>query len=376
MARGTIISRARADGSTAFVIKYRTADGTQVKRVVPGGRREAERELAKALSGASSGALKSVNRDAFEDAAYAWLERKRPRIEPSTYNDYETHLRLRLVPAFGTLKLQHITREKIELYLARLDREGRLSRKTINDSLIPLRQILSLAVRQGRLPANPALSTDRDDPLELPYEQPAMLFMSREEANRYLDSCSESYQLLAEVLLGTGARIGEALALEWRDLSWDTNSIRIERALKKRRGSKIAKALGGPKGDRPRTVFVAPYVMDLLRRERDARREAGTLGKLVFVSETGDYRDHDNVRNRGHFHAVRDAALNPDLRLHDLRHTAAALWLGHGESIYFVKEQLGHADIQTTIDLYGHPDQAAHAEAAARAGQWRSVRHG
>lgn len=47
--------------------------------------------------------------------------------------------------------------------------------------------------------------------------------MSREEANRYLGSCSESYQLLAEVLLGTGGRIGEALALEWRDLGWDTN---------------------------------------------------------------------------------------------------------------------------------------------------------
>lgn len=58
------------------------------------------------------------------------------------------------------------------------------------------------------------------------------------------------------------------------------------------------------------------------------------------------------------------------LDFHDLRHTAATLWLAAGKSIYFVQQQLGHADIQTTIDLYGHPDKQAHREAAARAAAW------
>ena len=78
----------------------------------------------------------------------------------------------------------------------------------------------------------------------------------------------------------------------------------------------------------------------------------------------------DNVRRRGHVPAVKQAGLSPGLRLHDLRHTAATLWLAAGESIYFVQQQLGHRDIQTTIDLYGHPDRAAHREAAARAAAW------
>ena len=77
-----------------------------------------------------------------------------------------------------------------------------------------------------------------------------------------------------------------------------------------------------------------------------------------------------NVRRRGHEPAVRAAGLSPGLRLHDLRHTAATLWLAFGESIYFVQQQLGHKDIQTTIDLYGHPDQAAHRAAAAKAAEW------
>jgi integrase len=48
----------------------------------------------------------------------------------------------------------------------------------------------------------------------------------------------------------------------------------------------------------------------------------------------------------------------------------AQLWLAAGESINFVQQQLGHADIQTTIDQYGHPDRKAHREAAARAAAW------
>jgi len=67
-------------------------------------------------------------------------------------------------------------------------------------------------------------------------------------------------------------------------------------------------------------------------------------------------------------------ALPPNIRLHDLRHTAATLWLAAGESIYFVQQQLGHADIQTTIDQYGHPNKQAHREAAARAAErWREA---
>ena len=59
-----------------------------------------------------------------------------PRVEASTHNDYEIHLRKRLKPAFGDLKIRQITRTRIESYLAEQDAEGKLSRKTVNDSLI------------------------------------------------------------------------------------------------------------------------------------------------------------------------------------------------------------------------------------------------
>ena len=75
------------------------------------------------------------------------------------------------------------------------------------------------------LPTNPAKNDDRDDPLELPYERPTMLYLNREEAPRYLDACEAWYRPLAEVLIGAGLRIGEAIALEWRDVDWDGSAL-------------------------------------------------------------------------------------------------------------------------------------------------------
>jgi integrase len=363
MARGTILRRRNKNGSVTFSIKYRTGDGTQVKRAIGPTRGEAQKALTAALAAVDRGHHQSVSRETFAEAADRWLETKRPRIEAATYRDYEIHLRRRLKPAFGALKLRHITRTRIESYLAALDEAGELSRKTINDSLIPLRQILARAVRDGALSTNPAGSGDRDAPLELPYERPSMLYLNRDDTNAYLEACSDSYRPLAEILIGAGLRIGEAIALEWRDVDWDGCGLIITRASKEG-------VIGTPKGDRARAVSVAPYVVDLLREHRSRQAEAHGLNRLVFLSPNGAMLDRHNVRRRGHAHAVMDAGLTPRLRLHDLRHTAATLWLGSGESIYFVQQQLGHADIQTTIDLYGHPDRTAHKEAAARAASW------
>ncbi len=119
-----------------------------------------------------------------------------------------------------------------------------------------------------------------------------------------------------------------------------------------------------------RASLVAPYLIDLLAAHRSKQAHAGRLERLVFTSPRGAMLNRHNVRRRGHRAAVRDAGLSPTLRLHDLRHTAATIWLASGESISFVQQQLGHKDIQTTIDLYGHPDQNAHREAAARAAAW------
>src|SRR3954454_14356490 len=105
MARGSITTRTNKDGSVTHYIKYRATDGTQVKKAIPGGRRDAERALTKALGAVDNGKPRSAGRESFAEAATAWLAYKKPRIEPSTYRDSEIHIRLRLIPAFGDMRL-------------------------------------------------------------------------------------------------------------------------------------------------------------------------------------------------------------------------------------------------------------------------------
>jgi integrase len=211
------------------------------------------------------------------------------------------------------------------------------------------------------IPNNPALTTDRDEPLKLPRDEPTMPYLNRHDARVYLDHCPDWYRPLAEILIGTGMRVGEAIALEWRDVDWSTPAIRVDRAVKQHSGT-----VGSTKGDHARTVLIAPYLVDVLRDQR-ARN---VLSPLIVPSRAGTHLWQTSVRVHGHKATLKASGLNPNLRVHDLRHTAATLWLAAGESIYFVQQQLGHRDIRTTISQYGHPDQQAHAAAAARAADW------
>lgn len=283
MARGTIIKRKTRTKGVVYDIKYLTADGTQIKRAVGPSGQEAQRRLneAQALAAVQAGAQRTTSTEMFGVVADRWLAQKKPRIEASTHNDYEIHLRKRLKPAFGDLKLRQITRAKIESYLAGQNANGKLSRRTVNDSLIPLRQILGAAVREGVLATNPAKNDDRDQPLELRYERPTMHFLNREQALAYLDSCEGWYRTLAETVIGAGLRIGEAIALEWRD-----SRLGRQRpgGLEGCEGQGRGRA---PKGDRSRSVLLAPYLLDLLREQRSNQASAGGLEKLVFRSPEG-----------------------------------------------------------------------------------------
>src|SRR5437762_3454841 len=124
MARGSIKTRARGDGSTVYDVTYDvpSADGRRrQQRRTFSTKKDAERALARALEAVDRGALRASTGETFAEYAARWLEAKRPRLEASTYRDYETHLRLWLVPAFGRLPLAKVTRPRVEAYMASLD---------------------------------------------------------------------------------------------------------------------------------------------------------------------------------------------------------------------------------------------------------------
>jgi integrase len=381
VARGSIIERRRKDGSPIYAIKYRTADGTQVFRTVGRSRRQAERELTAALAAVDRGQLRTVSRETFAEYAERWLADHRSRVERSTAIDYDNTLRNHLLPAFGAIRLSAIRSEHVRAYVAgKLDGTARvanqpagkggriqrvLSPKTINNQLGLLALILGHAVADGLLISNPASSRDSRRPLKLKVPHREQDYLRPDEVPRYLAACSPFWRPRAMTLVLTGCRIGELLALEWVDVDWGGRAIVIRRALKH------GKLIGSTKGDETgRRLDLGPSLTQALRDHQAVAAEYGAATRLVFPAPTGGYDNAKRLLDRENRPTLERAGLRLSIVNHELRHTAAAVWLSLGFPMEYVRRQMGHRDIATTIRNYGHlertliPDAALRTEAA------------
>jgi len=104
----------------------------------------------------------------------------------------------------------------------------------------------------------------------------------------------------------------------------------------------------------------------LLERKKETRRKGwGEVPAWVFMSEWDNPRDAAPFRSRVWPKILTKAGLRR-IRIHDLRHTFASLLIQQGESLAYVKEQLGHHRMQITVDTYGHLVPGGNRQAVAR----------
>src|SRR3954469_5492424 len=125
---------------------------------------------------------------------------------------------------------------------------------------------------------------------------------------------------------------------------------------------------GSTKDDRSRSVEFGPRIEANLREllmRRDTR--GGDPSRtLVFVGPRGGKLSRSDITRDEHKEALRAAGLRTSLRLHDLRHTAAAAWLTIGLPMIYAQRQLGHASITTTQERYGHLEESFLKDAQVR----------
>jgi integrase len=173
---------------------------------------------------------------------------------------------------------------------------------------------------------------------------------------------------LAELLLACGLRISEALALNWAHLDLDRRVVLVTSSRKRGRGR--AETSGSTKGDRWRAVEFGTRLAGILRdsraREIEHRSIPPSLETGVLSSRRSATEPQYSLQGLAQG-GSRDAGLRDSLRLHDLRHSAAASWLAAGLPLIYVQRQLGHAAITTTEKQYGHLEQGFLRGAAQRA---------
>jgi integrase len=285
-----------------------------------------------------------------------WLTEKQPYLTEGSLEDLETHGRKRLLPHLAHIPVSAISEQHIRHWLARMieqQRSGAISAKTINNARAALSGALADANRHGLLPRNPCQFV-----APLPIEHHELDYLRLAEIDRYLDACAAHFRPLAELLIGTGARISEALALTWPDIDLEQGTVHIYRQ-QPRRGDNTRP----PKGKRSRTVLIGPRLTYALNTHRGTAEHPGNRPDWLFICPRpfrGRYAkrpatDPPSRRtvHEWHRHALTAAELR-DMPLHALRHTAAASWLNTGHNLIFVAHQLGQGSITTTEQHYGH----------------------
>ena len=347
---------------------YRQSDGRLTSRRGFTSRGAAIAARAIAVEQVRRGEVRATS-DTFDEFWAKLLEAKRPYVTAGTLQDYTTHGVKRLLPWFGGLRLSTIDEDRVRNWLsemAELVADGELSAKTVNNARTCLSMTLGEAVRRRHLPVNPCRYVP-----ELPVERTEIDYLRLDEIDRYFDACADRYRALAEFLIGTGARISEALAVCWPDVDLDAGVVRISR--------QRARGMDGTtptKGRRFRSVQIGPRLVATLESVRDERRGSGIDDSGWLFLCPAPCRGRYSVRTQPaplsrktahnwHEWALEDADLR-DMPLHSLRHTAATAWLSTGHPLIFVQRQLGHRSITTTEEHYGHLEVSFVREAAAR----------
>jgi integrase len=182
--------------------------------------------------------------------------------------------------------------------------------------------------------------------------------LSAEEARRLLDvASSERIYALYALALSSGMRESELLGLQWSEVDFDRNLVRVRWQLQREDGHWAWKP---PKTKRSRRqIALASSSMQALRAHKDRQdTERATQGRLwedhelVFCTRHGRPLSARNLLRR-YKELLKKGGL-PDIRFHDLRHTAATLLLAGKVNPKVVSEMLGHASIAITLDIYSH----------------------
>jgi integrase len=302
-----------------------------------------------------------------------WIRKALPASgrKATTQANYATIARAHLVPSpFGTLTLDKLRPSDVEALLV-AKRDAGLSDSTVRLVYTVARAVLEVAVRDGLVRRNAAAVVKRPT-----IKRSEARYLTAAEVGRLLTAAKgDRLEPLIVVMLGTGLRRGEALALHWADVDLAAGHVRVRWTL-----SRVGHDLvfDEPKTERSRRFVALPSpVVDMLRHHRAsllAERLAAVVWApwdghedLVFPTQIGTPTDPRNALRA--FASIAERAGLVGVGLHTLRHSAASALIASGAHIKVVQEMLGHSSYGITADIYSHVAVEQQREAAERLGE-------
>jgi integrase len=322
-------------------------------------------------------------------------------IRESTIDSYKRNFNKHILPELGSVRLDELTREKIKSFVASLTQkrytrtlrivakdeagnkkienksiERSLSRASIRIIVAELTAVLNHAKEDGHIAVSPAGRLGKlykNAPVFHEEIQP----LTHSEVPVFLETARRDFPDCYPLFLcaiHTGMRAGELAGLQWGDIDFNGKFLTVRRNYTQGRLEKT-------KTDQIRRVDLSDallHELQAMKRNRKADYLANGKNEIpewVFLSrgkireegkrDEGQQLEMYNVRNRYFYKCLEKAGLRR-IRFHDLRHTFASLLIQNGESLAYVKDQLGHSSIKMTVDVYGHLVPGANRAAVNR----------
>ena len=366
---GSLNAKTLDSGRAVRVASFYDPAGRKVKRTwlrrPPGGRdgltrTQAEEKLRQERGQTSRVAQTRGDRPTISDVSARYLRAPakggKPR-KPSTVENVESEVRCHLVPFFGDRPVDRIDADDIADLISALEAKG-LAPKTIRNVLGTASALFNFAKAPRRRWAAFNLCDGAELP-EIP-ESDEIRFLTFAELDRLVEHArrgmyQEIDRVLYRVAAMTGLRLGELLALRWRDVDWIAGVIRVRR-------NYVRGRYGTPKSRRSsRAVPMADEVGGVLDRLFQSSAFHGDDDHVFAHLATGQAIPKANVTRRLH-KALEDAKLDKTHVFHDLRHTFGTTMAASGVPMRTIQEWMGHKHISTTERYADYAPRATEGE--------------
>lgn len=371
-AQGSGSIRQRKDGTweARYTVGRDPITGKQIQKSIYGKtQKEVRQRLQQIETSIDDGTYVEPSKINVEQWLNTWLQDYCIDVKPRTIEKYSCTVRNRLIPYLGKIKLCDLSTHHIQhvynAFLRGSDGFKQLSAKSIRDTHGTLHRALEQAVDLNLIKTNPS------DKCKLPrVEKTEIQPIDGQQIGAFLQAVKGNrFESLYLVDLFTGMRLGEILALSWDCLDYEHGTIRIYRQLHQLKGRY---EFGSLKNDKPRTIAIAPYVLEVLKEQRKKQAlwqlNAGAAWQnkenLIFTDEVGNHLCSNTVRNT--LKRITKSLGFDAFRFHDLRHSYAVASLEAGDDIKTLQKNLGHYTAAFTMDVYGHCTEQMQQASAAR----------
>lgn len=319
-----------------FKVRYKDMYGRNKQKLKRGfkGSREAKLAEAEFLTSVQNIFSDQVTFDEVFEHNIKHKKLKEKTIRRRT-NEYNKHIK----PYFGKMKIKDLNVQQVMDFKTRLENhfESLNSARTVYSNF---KILINHAIKFFGLKVDPSILVE-----PIKRVKPKINFIKREDFEKQVVKFEmHHYKELTRLLFYTGLRVGEALALTWKDIDLEKKQLHVDKTLDIKTRTPQSPKTAGSVGYVPFPSFIGEMLYEI--KKESVQKIYGFTEEFYVFGGIAPY-------HYAHYHK-KFKEIFPELRIHDLRHSYASYLINKGVDIYLVKELMRHDDIKQTANTYGH----------------------